>query len=268
MRQPDHVLILRDVAVYRGRRCVIPPLSLNLAPGDVLGVLGPNGAGKTSLLAACTGDMPVHKGEIRYGNTLLNPNDALRFARLRAVLPQQSQLSFNLPVHQIVRMGAYPFQDILPAQVLNWVEEAMDDVELLPYAGQSYSALSGGEQQRVQFARVMVQTRAIVHTRGHAYLFLDEPTASLDLRHQARLIKTVQALTKKQLVSVFVVLHDLNMAARWCDTILLLSTVHAPFQGKTAEVLTDETLRKVYGVAMHVQPHPFRPNALLILSDA
>ena len=263
----SRILSLREITVSRGQRRVISSLNLTLQPGNILGVLGPNGAGKTSLLSACTGELPLSEGVIFYGEVRLNPNDASSLARLRAVLPQHSQLTFNLPVEHIIRMGAYPFPEISPVQVDRWFDMVVEGVELSGLVHHSYNALSGGEQQRVQFARVILQTYAIAHTQGHAYLFLDEPTASLDLRHQGRLIKTVQLLAKKQVVSVLIVLHDLNMAARWCDMLLLLSPEHAPVFGNTKDILTKETLRKVYGVDMHIQSHPFRSDELLILSD-
>lgn len=267
MTDAGRILSLQEVTVFRGRRCVIPSLSLNIQPGNILGVLGPNGAGKTSLLAACTGELPLGAGVIRYGEMILNPNHAACLARTRAVLPQQSQLTFNLPVDQIIRIGAYPFPEISPAQINFWFEKVVASVDLEGLVYKPYDALSGGEQQRVQFARVILQTHAIAHTKGHAYLFLDEPTASLDLRHQGRLFQTIQQLANSQTVSVFVVLHDLNMAARWCDTILLLSPDQGALFGKTADILTEETLGNVYGVDMYIQSHPLRPEELLILSD-
>lgn len=263
----SRILSLREITVSRGQRRVISSLNLTLLPGNILGVLGPNGAGKTSLLAACTGELPLSEGVIFYGEARLNPNDASSLARLRAVLPQHSQLTFNIPVEEIIRMGAYPFPEISPAQIDRWFSMVIESVDLGGLVHQPYNALSGGEQQRVQFARVVLQTYAIAHTQGHAYLFLDEPTASLDLRHQGRLFKTVQLLAKNQVASVLIVLHDLNMAARWCDTLLLLSPDHAPVFGQTADILTKETLRKVYGVDMHIQPHPYRSDELLILPD-
>ena len=260
-------LTLQEVSISRGSRRIIAPLNLALAPGKILGVLGPNGVGKTSLLTACTGELQVSSGVIRYGDHVLNPKDARGLSRIRAVLPQQSQLSFNLPVHQVIRMGVYPFPELSPTRVSAWFEYAVHAAEVGPYLSRSYQALSGGEQQRVQFARVLLQTLAITHTRGHAYLFLDEPTASLDLRHQARLFKEVQRLARSQSVAVFVVLHDLNLAARWCEMVLLLSPNYPAAYGKTNAILTKKSLECVYGVEMHIQPHPFRPNQLLILSE-
>jgi iron complex transport system ATP-binding protein len=278
-------LSLRNVSVLRGWRSLFTNLNLSLGVGEVLGVLGPNGSGKTSLLCACTGELTTISGEIRYGDKELNPSNAKELARMRAVLPQQSQLTFNLPVHEIIQMGAYPFPEIDSNQVDRWMAQAVDAADVSPFLDKFFNTLSGGEQQRVQFARVMLQTLAIAATAGHAFLFLDEPTASLDLRHQGLLLKAVRQLTKgstsdargkmdttgatdnQGAIGAFVVLHDLNIAARWCDRILLLSKHHDPVQGTPAEVFKEETLKQVYGINLKVGPHPNRTNELLVLVD-
>jgi len=278
-------LSLHNVSVFRGRQRLIENLNLSLHAGEVLGVLGPNGSGKTSLLSACAGELPIRSGEIWYGNKQLNPNKAKQLARTRAVLPQQSHLTFNLPVREIIQMGAYPFPEIGSDQVRRWMDQAVDAADLGALVNNPFNALSGGEQQRVQFARVMLQTLAIAATHGHAYMFLDEPTASLDLRHQSLLLNAVRQLTRNSnngdsgtvegmqtvgaigSIGAFVVLHDLNIAARWCDRVLLLSKHHDPVQGPPDEAFKQETLNQVYGISLRVGPHPIRPNELLVLID-
>jgi len=261
-----HSLSLQDVDISRHPRCLISQLSLGVAPGSVLGILGPNGVGKSSLIAACSGELALRSGVIRYGELELNPGDSKALARIRAVLPQHSQLTFNILVKQLLKMGVYPFPEISPAQVNTWIDKIIDSADLASYLERPYSALSGGEQQRVHFARVLLQTLAIIHTCGHAYLFLDEPTASLDLKHQAQLIRAVKDLVFDQTATVAVVLHDLNVAAQWCDSILLLSRLHAPRHGKTQEILKKENLENVYGIPMNVLPHPFRSGEVMIFN--
>jgi len=278
-------LSLRNVSVYRGRRSLFTNLNLSLNVGEVLGVLGPNGSGKTSLLCACTGELSTKAGEIRYGAKELNPSNPKKLARMRAVLPQQSQLTFNLPVHEIIQMGAYPFPEIDSNRVDRWMAQAVDAADVSSFVDKPFNTLSGGEQQRVQFARVMLQTLAIAATAGDAFLFLDEPTASLDLLHQGLLLSAVRRLTRggtsdargtmdttgatdnQGAIGAFVVLHDLNIAARWCDRVLLLSKHHDPVQGTPAEVFKEETLKQVYGINLKVGPHPNRTNELLVLVD-
>lgn len=267
MSHADHALNLQAVRIERGNRQIVQSLDLNLPVGQVLGVVGPNGAGKTSLLSACCGELALHSGHIRLGQHEVHRQSAKQLARLRAVLPQQSQLTFNLPIAQIIQMGSYPFPEIEQALVDRWTDEAITIADLANHLSKPYDALSGGEQQRVQFARVLVQTWAISRTRGHAYLFLDEPTASLDLKHQSLLLRYVRQLADEGLVAVFVILHDLNLAARWCDRILLLSESHPPMDGTPANILTADALARVYGIPMRVEPHPVRNGDLLILTN-
>lgn len=260
-------LCLQNVSVKRGSRCVVSSLSLSLEPGEWLGVLGPNGAGKSSLLAVCTGERPVATGTIQIDGKTLDPNNSMRLARARAVLPQQAQLAFGLSVREIIQMGAYAFPDCSQSQVDQWCERAVAAVEMHAHVNHPYHALSGGEQQRVQFARVMLQAFAIQQENGNAYLFLDEPTSSMDPRHQALLMRTVKKLVVEENMGAMAVLHDLNMAGRWCDKILLLSPDHPPRYGGVREMLTKEALESVYGIAMNVVPHPIRPDAWLILPN-
>jgi iron complex transport system ATP-binding protein len=266
MMNSAHTLSLQEIVFGRGANNLVSQFSLTVEPGSVLGILGPNGVGKSSLISACTGELALRSGVIRYGDLVLNPKEAWTFSRIRAVLPQHSQLTFNIPVRQLITMGAYPFPEIATAQVKAWTDEAIDIADLECNLDRPYGALSGGEQQRVHFARVLVQTLAIRYVRGHAYLLLDEPTSSLDLKHQAALMRAVNVLACDGTTTVVVVLHDLNMAAQWCDTILLLSRLHAPMHGKTNEMLVKEKLEDVYGIQMHVQSHPLRPGEVMILT--
>lgn len=268
-------LSLRAVSITRGQRTLVQSLDLNLKVGEILGVLGPNGAGKTSLLSACCGELEIDQGEIEFGTVPLTPRQGRaltgkqirELARTRAVLPQQSMLTFNLPITQIIQMGAYPFPEVDASLVRQWTERAISQADLAAHLKRDYSALSGGEQQRVQFARVLLQTWAIAHVKGCAYLFLDEPTASLDLKHQHLLLKVVRELANQQWAAVFVIMHDLNLAARWCDKVLLLSPKAAPLYGAPVDVLREDSLQRAYDVALRVTRHPTRHNDILVLTD-
>jgi iron complex transport system ATP-binding protein len=267
MKRVHTALELERVSVVRGKKTLVQSLSLTLAAGEILGVLGPNGAGKTSLLSVCSGELESGSGEIRLSGTLMNRANAGWLARTRAVLPQQSALTFNLPITQIIEMGAYPFPEIDHQTIAHWTECAIAQTDLASHIGKPYDALSGGEQQRVQFARVLLQTWAIADTHGHACLFLDEPTASLDLKHQSLLIKALRTLLKHQSTAVFVILHDLNMAARICDKVLLLSPTHPPVYGTPQTVFNETRLEQTYGIRMRIERNPLRTNELMILTD-
>lgn len=256
-----------SVSMQRGGREVLCDVSVDLPVGEVLGVLGPNGAGKSSFLGACCAELPISSGRISFDGSTLDGSSALSLARTRAVLPQHSAMTFDLPVADVVSMGAYPFPQASPSQVRRWTEEAIAQIDLEHKAQQSYKALSGGEQQRAQFARVLVQTRAIVQSKGCAYLFLDEPTASLDPKHQVLLMQVTRELARESRTAVVVVLHDLNMAARWCDRLMLMTQGVICALDEPAKVLDEELLEKVYGLPMVVRTHPLHADRLIVMAD-
>ncbi len=260
-------LLLQDVVINRGSRCVLPRLNLRLEPGHLLGVLGPNGSGKTSLLKACVGELALAGGAIYLNNQRLDQHNAKQLSRLRAVLPQSGHLTFDLPVHELIQMGVYPFTEIAQSDVRRWTDQAIAMADVEPLMNKRFATLSGGQQQRVQFARVMLQIFAIKAVNGHAFLLLDEPTSNLDPKHQGLLIRAVREMVNSRQVGALVILHDLNIAARWCDRVLLIAENQRPVLGSPATVFTEKTLKTVYGIKMQVSQHPARPNQLLILDN-
>lgn len=230
---------------------------------EVVAILGANGAGKSTLLTAIAGEIGF-TGEILVDGKHLKQLDAAQQSRVRAVLPQKPGLDFPLSVEQIVVMGAYPFSEFSSAQVELWVVQALQEVDLLSARHQIYPQLSGGEQQRVQCARILVQCRAIAALQGHAYLLLDEPFSSLDPRHQHQLFRTIVALAHQEQVGVLVVMHDMNLAAQ-CDRVVLMDNGTLFAQGTPAEVLTTSNLCQVFAMDLVVIPHPLHAGKLLIL---
>ncbi|GGP20423.1 heme ABC transporter ATP-binding protein [Silvimonas iriomotensis] len=254
-----------QLSCQREGRVVIDQLSLSVATGEVLGVLGANGAGKSSLLAAVAGDLPPGSGSIRLAGQPLPRLRQRQLARQRALLPQTSALEFDLPVPEVVAMGAYPFDELTATVIEQLVADALMRADAADLAGRHYAGLSGGEQQRVQFARVLLQTLAACQVSGSAVLLLDEPTASLDPRHQHGLLAAVRALAAEHPIAVLTVLHDVNLAARWCDRLLLLKQGQQVAQGTPGEVLQAETLHSVYDMSARVLADPDDPGRLLIL---
>lgn len=236
-----------NLLVRVGGRILLDHVSLALRPGMFTAIVGPNGAGKSTLVRALTGEIKPAGGR-----ACLDGEDLARLAPRRlaariAVLPQASQLSFPFTVHEVVRLGIADRRD--PRRVNLAVLAALDRVDLAGFGGRLYQQLSGGEQQRVHLARVLCQLpEPVVEGRAN-WLFLDEPTASLDLRHQVMAIEAAKAFARAG-GGVVAVLHDLNLAVRHADRIVVIAAGRIAADGAARMALTDDLVRRVFGVVL------------------
>ena len=276
------MLQAHGIAVQRGERQILSDIDLSLPAGQVIGVLGANGAGKSTLLAALAGELSPSTGRITLNGRPLSAWPAAELARCRAVLPQSPSLQFDLPVATVIGMGAYPHArhsrtGAHPTNRHDTAQAAMaEDQRILQRVlvladvqdlyERRYRRLSGGEQQRVHLARVLYQLLLARHGNDeYRVLMLDEPTASLDPRHQLQLLSAVYTLAHEENVAALVIVHDLNLAAGCCDRLLLLGQGCVAACGTPAQVLTPDTLRQVYGVEATVLPHPNQPGRPLVV---
>lgn len=253
------MLRAENLAVRRGPCTVLADIDLELRPGEVLGVLGPNGAGKSTLLAALCGELSPAQGQVYLDQRRLADWQGSERARRLAVLPQTSTLSFAFRVEDVVAMGRLPHASgrLRDAQIVMQALQAADAVHL---AGRSYLALSGGERQRVHLARVLAQ----LWPGGEGQiLLLDEPTSMLDPLHQHTTLQATRAFAE-QGAAVMVILHDLNLAARYCDRLLLLDRGRPHALGSPDEVLRIAPLQAVFGLEVLVQRHPERGHPLIV----
>lgn len=276
------MLQAHGIAVQRGERQILSDIDLSLPAGQVIGVLGANGAGKSTLLAALAGELSPSTGRITLNGRPLSAWPAAELARCRAVLPQSPSLQFDLPVATVIGMGAYPHarhtrtgaprtdsRDTAQAAIAEdqrILQRVLALADVQDLYGRRYRLLSGGEQQRVHLARVLYQL--LLARQGHneyRVLMLDEPTASLDPRHQLHLLSAVHTLAHEENVAALVIVHDLNLAAGCCDRLLLLGQGRVAACGTPAQVLTPDTLRQVYGVEATVLPHPNQPGRPLVV---
>lgn len=255
------------IAVARRQREILSDVSLDLLSGSVVALLGANGAGKSTLLGALAHELAYQRGQVTLDGVELSVLGHRGQARRRAVLPQQSSLSFDMPVDQVVAMGAYPFPEVDPDTVNAQIRRALACVECEIFLDRRYGELSGGEQQRVQSARVLLQCLVAREAGDTRYLMLDEPTASLDPRHQQGLLRAVTGLARTERLGVLAILHDVNLAARWCDRIALLAKGKLIACGSPAEVLTEANLAEVYDMPVRVLPHPLAPERPLVCFD-
>ncbi len=236
------------VGVTYGRHRPVDGVSLALASGEVLVVVGPNGAGKTTLMKLLTGEVTPTSGQIRLDGEALATIPAWKLASQRAVMAQASRLAFPFTVAEVVRIGIDSVGRALARTARERIiAEALAAADIGHLAGRSYQTLSGGEQQRVQFARTFAQLKAGRTNTDRQVLFLDEPVANLDLSHQIALMESAARLAREG-VAVIAVLHDLNLAATFADRILVMSAGRLHALGEPATVITRERVRDVFGV--------------------
>jgi iron complex transport system ATP-binding protein len=242
-------------------RPLVAGIDLALAGGEFVVVVGPNGAGKTTLLNLLTGELRPSAGEVRYDGRPVAAWPAARLAAKRAVMPQAHRLAFPFTVLEVVEIGLGGLgRALAPGARLALLEAALAAADVARLAGRDYQTLSGGEQQRVQFARVMAQLAVGASLAGTQLLFLDEPVASLDLCHQLAVMDAAAALARQGL-AVMATLHDLNLATTYADRLLVLDQGRLAAAGPPAEVLEDRLLQRVFAVelALNRLPPPGLP---------
>jgi iron complex transport system ATP-binding protein len=240
-----------DITVQLGRRQVLRQVNFTATAGRVTAIVGPNGSGKTTLLRAMTGEV-AHSGQV-----YLNGADTARLspwelAAVRAVQPQSSTIAFPFTVLEIVRLGLSAGLSAADSHV---PLQALEAVGLHGFSGRMYQDLSGGEQQRVQLARVITQVWEPMVDGAPRWLILDEPVASLDIGHQF----TVMDLTRNYAArggGVVAVMHDLNLTAMFADHVVLMQAGAVAATGTPQEVLTDETLARTYSCPVPVNTTP------------
>lgn len=253
------MLRTQNLQILRGRKIVLTDITLELNPGEVLGVLGPNGAGKSTLLGALCGELPANHGSVWLDERELRDWTGAQRAQRLAVLPQVSTLNFAFRVEEVVGMGRLPHQSgrVRDDEIVTAALQAADAGHL---SGRSYLALSGGERQRVHLARVLAQ---LWPGEAGQTLLLDEPTSMLDPLHQHTTLQAVREFADRG-ASVLVILHDLNLAARYCDRLLLLEGGRPVALDTPEQVLRPEPLKAVFGLEVLVQQHPERGHPLII----
>ncbi|MBJ3816874.1 heme ABC transporter ATP-binding protein [Shimwellia pseudoproteus] len=223
-------------------------ITLHCAPGTLTALVGPNGAGKSTLLSVMAGDTPPSDGTITLAGKAPQHYSLRALAQQRAVFPQNTRVHFGFRVAEVVAMGR-AMRDLPPHTDADAINQAMQRAEISHLARQDIQTLSGGELARTTFARVLAQQTPVI--------LLDEPTAALDLRHQERLLATLKDLAS-QGTTILVVLHDLNVAAAYADTIAILQDGRLIAAGPPQDVLTRERIATVYQQDVCVITHPER----------
>ena len=231
---------------------LLDDVSVNFEPGKLSLIIGPNGAGKSTLVKVLCRQLPTYTGEVRYADRALESWSDIELARVRAVLSQSVDLAFPLRVWEVVLMGRYPHFTGAPTERDQQAcEQAMRYFDVLDWSERDYLTLSGGERQRVQFARIMAQIWYPVAGQ-YRWLLLDEPLTFLDIRYQFEFLQRVQSLLEGgELVAVGVV-HDLNLAARFADHVVMIEHGRILASGTPEKVLTPDLVEQAFGLRPEV----------------
>ncbi|MHC9236519.1 heme ABC transporter ATP-binding protein [Pseudooceanicola sp. 502str34] len=252
------MLIAQDLTLRLGRRAILSEAGFTARPGALTSIVGPNGSGKTTLLRALTGEL-AYEGSVMLNGHEVAQTKPWRLAALRAVLPQATPLSFPFTVGEVVRLGQ---QGGLDAGGPDLSQRALARVGLGGFAGRMYQELSGGEQQRVQLARVLVQVWEPTAHGAARWLFLDEPVSSLDIGHQLQVMQIARDFADAG-GGVVAVMHDLNLTAMFSDSVALLAQGRVMAQDRPEAVLTDALLSDAYACPIRVNTPPVAQTYLL-----
>ena len=252
------LLEIRDLWADYGGAPVLRGVSLSVAPGEVVGLVGPNGSGKTTLVRAVSRVIPLRSGEVRLLGEDCRALSRAALARRVAVVPQNPAMPEGFTVLEMVLMGRTPHLALLRSEGPSDVaaaRRALTGAGIADLAPRFAHQLSGGERQQVVIARALAQEAPV--------LLLDEPTAHLDVGHQAATLRLMLRLCLGEGKAVLAAVHDLTLAAQFCDRLVMLDRGEVVAEGAPADVLTPERVRAVYGASVHVLSHPLTGRPVL-----
>ena len=260
------MLSIKNISYNVGKKEIVKNISVDLLPGEFTMILGPNGSGKSTFLKLFSGEIKAKEGTIFYLDTKISEFKKEDLAKVRAVMSQQPELGFPLSVEEVVMMGRYPHFTFNPGKkdeaICNEVIEQMNIAEL---KDRNYLTLSGGEKQRVQFARVLAQIWEMP-LHGHRYLFLDEPLTNLDINYQQEFLTIARSLTKTDTVLV-AVMHDVNLAVQYADKLIFLKEGEMVSYGNPLDILSEELIKNVFNVDTKIITNPVSGLPLMVYAN-
>ncbi len=253
------MLELHNISAAYHNRYILEDISLRIRKKEFTGIIGPNGAGKTTLLKIMTGIKSPEKGQVRLNGKNINHLTKKQIAKIMAVVPQSSFIPPLFTVEDVVSMGRYPFRQFRLTDTEHdtaCVDAAIEKTGIQSFRSRMICELSGGQRQEVIIARALAQTPRV--------FVLDEPTANLDIKHQMKILCLAAALVRDDGLAAVMVIHDLNLAARFCDRLILLHDRKIMAMGPPEKVLTPDNLEMAYDVSTRVCRNCFT-NALEVV---
>ena len=246
-----------------GKKQILNNVSASFLPGEFNMILGPNGSGKSSFLKIFSGEINKYEGAVLYNDKKIKEIKKEELAKKRAVMSQSADLVFPLLVEEVVMMGRYPHFTFNPNKKDTAIcNEVIERMNLIEFRERNYLTLSGGEKQRVQYARVLAQIWE-KPTDGYRYLFLDEPLNSLDISYQHEFLEIALDLIKDHTVLI-AVMHDINLAAHYADKLFLFKNGELVVHGNPKDVLTEVIIENVFSVKTQVIDNPVTGKPLVI----
>ncbi|MCB0282574.1 MAG: heme ABC transporter ATP-binding protein [Calditrichaeota bacterium] len=240
----------------------IENVSIAINDGEYVGIIGPNGSGKSTLIKIFAGLIAPQAGQVHVQANNISNHSRKQIAKLMAYVPQTVEISFDFIVRDVVAMGRFPHsQNLLVKdnESLSVVDQVIKKVHLEKLQYRNFSELSGGEKQRVVIASAIAQQTDLI--------LLDEPTSALDLRHQQEIYMLLKKLTQNESKTVVVVTHDINLAAQYCDRLILLNNGKVIKDGTPDEVLKFPVIQDVYGVKVYIDINPFTKSLYILPYD-
>lgn len=255
----DAILSGIDISVGYQHITIIPPQCVEIPRGKITSIIGPNGCGKSTLLKALSRMMPVQSGQIVLDGQMIAQLPTLEVARRMAILPQSPQAPGGLTVEELVAYGRYPHQKgfgRLREDDHHAIRWALEITHMDALATRDIDALSGGQRQRAWIAMALAQDTPLI--------LLDEPTTYLDMAHQLEVLELLQTLNTASQKTIALVIHDLNLAARFSDWMIAMRDGIVRYEGTAAQVMTREVLADVFMLDAYVVPDPWtgRPTCI------
>ena len=256
------MLQTHDVCVEINKKKILKNIKFDVPAGKITALIGPNGSGKSTLMRAISGEIS-YQGKIFINERDINSMKAWELASIRAVLPQNSSVAFPFTVAEVIHIGLRNTKDSSTDHLIN---DALDCVGLLSLAKREYSQLSGGEQQRVQLARVLAQVWSPLVDGTAKWIFLDEPVSSLDISYQLEVMNIMQNYAYRG-GGVLTIMHDLNLTAMYADNVGLLHNGKLLCFGTPSQVMKDKILSEAYSCKIKVNKTP-KDDKIFILPQA